>query len=152
MSSSVNTVVLVGRLTKDVELMKTKSSGISYCRFTVACDRRKVAEDKEPGTDFITCIAWRQSADFISSYGSKGTLVAVNGSIQTGSYTDRDGRKVYTTDVLADRIQILESKKAKADYPSNGRSVTMDELSRQADDGFDTGGAGTTIDPDDLPF
>ena len=114
--------------------------------------RRDLHSVAESEPDFITCIAWRQSADFIGSYGSKGTLVAVNGSIQTGSYTDRDGRKVYTTDVLADRIQIMESKKAKADYPSNGRSVTMDELSRQADDGFDIGSAGTTIDQDELPF
>ena len=150
--ASINRVLLLGRLTKDVELMKTKSSGISYCRFTVACDRRKVAEDKEPGTDFITCIAWRQSADFISQYGNKGSMVSIEGSIQTGSYTDRDGRKVYTTDVLADRIQILESKKAKADYPSQGKSVSMDELSKAAEEGFDVGAGEGTVDADELPF
>ena len=113
--SGINSVVLVGRLTKDVEVRKT-SQGTSYARFTVACDRRYSSgqngqqNSNQPTADFIGCVAWRQSADFLGSYGRKGSLVGVNGSIQTGSYTDRDGRKVYTTDVVADRVQLLESK------------------------------------------
>ena len=149
--ASINRVLLLGRLTKDVELMKTKS-GTSYCRFTVACDRRKASDDKEAVTDFISCVAWRQSADFISQYGNKGSMVSIEGSIQTGSYTDKDGRKVYTTDVLTDRVQLVESKKAKADYPSQGKSVSMDELSRAAEEGFDVGAGEGTVDADDLPF
>lgn len=149
--ATINKVILLGRLTKDPELRKT-TSGTSRCRFTVACDRRKTKEDQEPGADFITCVAWRQSADFISNYGTKGALVTVEGSIETGSYTDRDGRTVYTTDVLVDRIQLAETKKQRADYPSNGTSYTLAEASRDANQGFDIGDAGVEIPGDDLPF
>lgn len=149
--ASINKVILLGRLTKDPELKKT-TSGTSRCRFTVACDRRKTKEDQEPGADFISCVAWRQSADFISNYGTKGALVTVEGSIETGSYTDRDGRTVYTTDVLVDRIQLAETKKQRADYPSNGTSYTLAEASRDANQGFDIGDAGVEIPGDDLPF
>ena len=145
MSSSINTVVIVGRLTRDPELRKT-SSGTSYCRFTVACDRQKRKDSQEdPGADFISCVAWRQSADFISGYAEKGDLVGVNGSIQTGSYTDRDGRKVYTTDVLVERVQILSNGKKKSDYPNNGTSVYTEDIS--------TDMSGETGEDDDtLPF
>ena len=145
MSSSINTVILVGRLTKDVELRKT-SSGLSYSRFTVACDRRKDKDGNDTGADFIGCVAWRQAAEFIASYGTKGALVGINGSIQTGSYTDRDGKKVYTTDVLAERVQLLESKKARADYPNNGTSKSTAELAAEATQIF-----GSDL-PDDAPF
>lgn len=149
--ASINKVILLGRLTKDPEVRKT-SNGTSRCRFTIACDRKKTKEDQDPGADFISCIAWRQSADFISGYGTKGALVAVEGSIETGSYTDRDGRTVYTTDVLVDRIQLAETKKQRADYPSNGTSYTLAEASRDANQGFDIGDAGVEIPGDDLPF
>ena len=151
MSASMNRVILLGRLTKDPELRKT-ASGLSYCRFTVACDKRKTKDDKEPGANFITCAAWRQNAEFISDYGQKGSQVAVEGSIKTGSYTDRDGRKVYTTEVLVDRIQLAESKKQRSDYPSNGTSYTMAEASAHANEGFDVGDADAEVTGDDLPF
>lgn len=146
----INHVLLVGRLTRDPELMKTKS-GISFCRFSVAIDRPKKKDEDSPGSDFPGCVAWRQQADFITSYGSKGCMVSVEGNIQTGSYTDRDGKKVYTTDILANRIQILESKKPKAEYPNAGKSMRRDDF--DANDGFDVGMDGAPIDPnDDLPF
>ena len=101
MAGGLNRVVLVGRLTKDVEVRKTPS-GISMARFTVAVDRRfssrnNAQQNNQPTADFISCIAWRQSADFLGSYGRKGTLVGVEGSIQTGSYTNQAGQKGYTT-------------------------------------------------------
>ena len=151
MSASMNRVILLGRLTKDPELRKT-SSGTSYCRFTVACDKRKTKDDQDPGANFISCVSWRQNAEFISDYGQKGGQVAVEGSIETGSYTDRDGRKVYTTDVLVDRIQLAESKKQRSDYPSNGTSYTMAEASAHANEGFDVGDADAEVSGDDLPF
>ena len=151
MSASMNRVILLGRLTKDPETRKT-TSGTSYCRFQVACDKRKTKDDKEPGANFITCAAWRQSADFIGDYGEKGMLVAVEGSIETGSYTDRDGKKVFTTEVLVDRIQLAESKKQRSDYPSNGTSYTMAEASAHANEGFDVGDADAEVSGDDLPF
>lgn len=151
MSASINRVILLGRLTKDPETRKT-ASGTSYCRFTVACDKRKTKDDKEPGANFINCAAWRQSADFIGDYGEKGMLVAVEGSIETGSYTDRDGKKVFTTEVLVDRIQIAETRKQRSDYPSNGTSYTIAEAGAHANEGFDVGEGGPEITADDMPF
>lgn len=149
--ATINSVILLGRLTKDPELRKT-TNGTSYCRFTVACDKRKTKEDQDPGANFINCIAWRQSADFITGYAEKGSQVTVEGSIETGSYTDREGRKIYTTDVLCDRIQLADTKKSRSDYPSGGKSVSMAEAGRAANEGFDVGDIDAGISGDDLPF
>ena len=153
MSGSINVTTLVGRLVRDPELRKT-TSGISYCRFTVACDRQKKKDSQEdPGADFISCVAWRQAADLLTGYAEKGNQVGVIGSIQTGSYTDREGRKVYTTDVLADRVQLLETGgKKKADYPRNGTSVRTEDIGREATQDFGSDSDGVAIDDDDLPF
>ena len=107
----INNVVLVGRLTKDVELRKTQS-GLSTTTFTLACDRRLSAEQKNSGTqsaDFINCVAWRGSADFLGKYARKGDTVGVEGRLQTRSY-DRDGQRVYVTEVLANSVNLLHSK------------------------------------------
>lgn len=109
----MNSVSLVGRLTKDPEL-KTTQSGLSVCRFTVAVDR-PYSKDQ---TDFINCIAWRKTAEFITSYFSKGQRIALTGSIQTGSYTDKDGKTVYTTDINVNNVEFCESRK-KSDSDSN---------------------------------
>ena len=106
--SDMNSVSLMGRLTADPEL-KTTQNGISYCRFTVAVNR--YSKDGEDTADFISCVAWRSTAEFICNYFLKGNKIALIGSIQTGSYTDKDGRTVYTTDVLVDKVEFCESKK-----------------------------------------
>lgn len=106
--SDMNSVSLMGRLTADPEL-KTIQNGISYCRFTVAVNR--YSKDGEDTADFISCIAWRSTAEFICNYFLKGSKIALIGSIRTGSYTDKDGRKVYTTDVNTDKVFFCESKK-----------------------------------------
>lgn len=135
--AGINTAIIAGRLTKDVELRKT-TSDLSYARFTVAVDRQK----KEDGADFIVCVAWRQQAEFLSQYACKGQMVGVQGRIRTGSYDDKQtGKKVYTTELDCDRVTILESKKPKADYPSGGATVyTKDAYT------------GAEINNDDLPF
>lgn len=146
--AGVNVATLVGRLTKEPELRKTQA-GVSYLKFTIAVDRTK----KEDGADFIMCSAWRQQADFLSQYADKGNLIGVTGRITTGSYEDRTtGKKVFTTEITADRVCILESKKAKPDYPNNGISYTIADASAHASEGFDVGDEGTQVDPDDLPF
>ena len=104
----MNSVSLMGRLTADPEL-KTTQNGISYCRFTVAVNR--YSKDGEDTAYFISCVAWRSTAEFICKYFLKGNKIALIGSIQTGSYTDKDGRTVYTTDVLVDKAEFCESKK-----------------------------------------
>lgn len=104
----INSVILMGRLTADPEL-RTTQSGISMCRFSVAVDRR-VAQGAERKTDFINCVAWRQQADFISKYFHKGQMIAIEGSISTGSYTDKQGNKRTSFDVLVDRVSFTGSK------------------------------------------
>lgn len=159
----MNCVALVGRLTKDPEL-RTTQSGLSYCQFTLAVDRRVSKESQTQQTaDFIGCVAWRQSADYLSNYGQKGSVVALEGKIQTRNYDDRDGKKVYVTEVLADRLSLISTKKSsgssKSDYPSGGTSISRDDISKAvaaADpidlaEGFDTG-IDADINPDDLPF
>ena len=106
--SDMNSVSLMGRLTADPEL-KTTQNEISYCRFTVAVNR--YSKDGEDTADFISCVAWRSTAEFICNYFLKGNKIALIGSIQTGSYTDKDGRKGYTTDVNTDKVLFCESKK-----------------------------------------
>ena len=118
----MNVVTIMGRLTADPEL-KTTQNGISYCRFTVAVNR--YSKDGEDTADFISCVAWRSTAEFICKYFLKGSKIALSGSIQTGSYTDKDGRKVYTTDVNTDKVFFCESKKE-----GSGESNTKSSKSR----------------------
>jgi len=107
----INRVVLVGRLTRDVDFRKT-STGLSVARFTVACDRRQSRDSQgQNQADFISCVAWRGTADFLGQYAKKGALVGVEGRITTGSY-EKEGRKVYTTEVTCDNVQLLESRAA----------------------------------------
>lgn len=151
----MNRVELVGRLTKDPELRKTQS-GLSYCQFTLAVDRRVSKESQTQQTaDFIGCVAWRQSADYLSSYGQKGSVVAVEGKIQTRSYDDRDGHRVYVTEIVADALSLISSgtKKTSSERNMATGSLTRDQISKDINNGdlFDTGpDAGITA--DDLPF
>ena len=108
----MNKVILVGRLTADPELRQTQS-GVSSCRFTVAVDRRFT--DKNTGerqADFITCIAWRQTAEFVTRYFNKGKLIAVEGSLRNNNYQDRNHPDVthYTMDVQVDNVEFVGSK------------------------------------------
>ena len=105
----LNKTILGGRLTNDVELKQTPN-GISVCSFTVAVNR-KAAKDKEQQTDFINCVAWRSTAEFISRYFKKGSSICVVGSIRTRSWTDEEtGNKRYATDVVADEVMFVDSK------------------------------------------
>ena len=102
----MNQVQLVGNLTRDPEY-GTSQSGVNYCRFTVACQRRFKDANGEYQADFISCVAWRHTADFINRYFIKGNRIGVTGSIQTGSYTAQDGTKRYTTDVVVDNAEFV---------------------------------------------
>ena len=144
----INRVVLVGRLTRDPALSKTQS-GLSVCTFTVACDRRGSRDQEEKKADYIQCVAWRQSADFIGQYGSKGALVGVDGRIQTRNYDGSDGKKVYVTEVLAESVQLLESRKSAASTYDYGSHMGNESIRRED---FDTGPEDAGITSDDLPF
>lgn len=160
----INRVVLVGRLTRDVEVRKT-SGGLSVATFTVACDRRTSGSAQNQQTaDFISCVAWRQAADFLGQYARKGALVGVDGRIQTRNYDGQDGRKVYVTEVVCDNVRLLESKaqsqsrdysNAQAnEYPTSASATNAYDTSSNDPFGssdFDTG-ISMDISSDDLPF
>lgn len=159
----INRVVLVGRLTRDVEVRKT-ASGLSVATFTVACDRRMARGqdgNNQQSADFISCVAWRQAADFLGSYARKGALVGVEGRIQTRNY-DRDGQKVYVTEIVCNTVNLLESKSQSqsraqnSGYQDNSYQQPYSQPKPSTNDDFvsdDFGaGIGMDISSDDLPF
>lgn len=114
----MNRVVLVGRLTKDPEV-RTTPSGVTVCNFTVACDRPYVKQGEERQADFINCIAWRQTGEFVSKYFVKGNRIALDGSIQTRSWDDKNGNKRYATEVVVDHVEFAQSK-GEGNQPMGG--------------------------------
>lgn len=111
----LNKVIIMGRLTADPELRQT-ASNTATCRFTVACDRNFSAPGQERQADFITVVAWRQTAEFVSRYFRKGSMIVVEGNLRTGSYTDKKYPDVkhYTMEVYADQVYFGESKKTES--------------------------------------
>lgn len=105
----LNCAVIMGRLTADPEL-RTTSSNLSVVSFTVAVDRRFQGQGQERQADFINCVAWRQTADFVSRYFRKGQMIAVQGSIQTRSYDDRNGVRRTAVEIVADNVSFCGSK------------------------------------------
>lgn len=114
-----NIVVLMGRLTADPELKYTQSN-TPVCTFTLAVDRSYVRQGEQRQTDFIDVVAWRGTAEFVSKYFSKGQLVAVNGSIQTRTYEDRQGIKRKAFEIVADNVHFAEPKRDAAQTQQNG--------------------------------
>lgn len=114
----MNRVVLIGRLTGKPELRYT-GSNLPYARFSLAVNRNFSNAQGERQTDFINIVVWRKQAENVCNYLDKGSLVSVEGRIQTGSYDDKDGNKRYTTDVVADAVQFLESKSQSQNRSNN---------------------------------
>ena len=109
----LNSVILMGRLTSDPEL-KTTNSNLSVTSFSVAVDRGYQAKGQEKQTDFINCVAWRSNAEFITKYFSKGQMIAIQGSIQTRNYEDKDGNKRTAFEVVVDRASFCGGKNETA--------------------------------------
>lgn len=108
----MNKVILMGRLTRDPDVRYTQGEEpMAIARFTLAVDRRG-KRDGEASADFPSCVCFRRTAEFIEKYAHQGTKLVVVGRIQTGSYTNRDGQKVYTTDVVVEEAEFAESKAA----------------------------------------
>lgn len=107
----LNHIVLMGRLTRDPELRRT-GSGISVASFTVATDRDYAPEGQEKETDFIDCVAWRQTGEFVSKYFTKGSMIVVSGRLQIRGWTDKDGNKRRTAEIVADNVYFGESKRS----------------------------------------
>ena len=104
----MNKVELIGRLTRDVDFKESETTSIA--RFTLAVDRR-IRKDGDDNADFVGCVAFGKNAEFIEKYFRQGMRMALVGRIQTGNYTNHDGQKVYTTDVVAEEVEFCESKK-----------------------------------------
>lgn len=127
----MNKTILMGRLTRDPEVRYTQGDNASaVARFSLAVDRR-FKKDGEQTADFINCVAFGKTAEFIEKYGHKGTKFVVEGRIQTGSHTNKDGQKVYTTDVVVEQVEFAESKNASGDSSSTGNTsnTTSDDMS-----------------------
>lgn len=105
----MNKVVLMGRLTRDAEVRQTPN-GVSYARFSIAVNRRFKNADGQYDVDFINCVAWWQTGEFIAKYFQKGSMIAVVGSIQTRSWDGQDGKKQYATEVVVDEAYFTGSK------------------------------------------
>lgn len=175
----INNVVLVGRLTRDAELRYT-GSGIAVASFTVAVERPYTNAQGERETDFINCVAWRKTAEIISNYTRKGSLVGVTGRMQTRNYTNNEGRKVYITEVVCENFQMLEPKSVtekraqndgsssnsnsgfsgnssnNSNYSQNNNQApknnTKSNYANFDEDPFDSNNDSIDISDDDLPF
>ena len=156
----MNKVALMGRLARDPELRST-TGGISVCSFTIAVDRRFVKAGEERQADFISCVAWRQQAEFICKYFTKGSMVAVAGSIQTRTWDDKEGKRQYTTEVVVDDVYFTGSKSQGGGDYSQSRSQWGDTPINQTASAPQSGGLDRLPDggdfmpggtDDDLPF
>jgi single-strand DNA-binding protein len=138
----MNKVILMGRLTRDPETRYTQGqTPVAISRYTLAVDRRFKRDGDEQTADFISCVAFGKSGEFAEKYLKKGTKVVVTGRIQTGSYTNKDGQKVYTTDIVVEDQEFAESKNA---------SSTSGQNTNASDNGFVNVPEG--IMDDELPF
>lgn len=154
-----NNVVLVGRLTKDPDLRYT-SSGTGVATFTLAVNRNFTSADGTREADFINCVIWRKPAEILANYAKKGVLIGVTGRIQTRSYDNQQGQKVYVTEVIADNFQLLESKKADSSQNTQGGGVsnsqtnnyTRNQQNRNNDESDPFGNSSIDISDDSLPF
>ncbi|GIN21963.1 MAG TPA: single-stranded DNA-binding protein [Bacillus bacterium] len=165
----MNRVVLVGRLTKDPDLRYTPN-GVPVANFTLAVNRTFTNQQGEREADFINCVVWRRPAENVANFLKKGSLAGVDGRLQTRSYDDQDGKRVYVTEVVADSVQFLEPRGAasqdrggdfggsqfggggqRSQSPSYGDQRNQG-YTRTDEDPFSNDGQPIDISDDDLPF
>lgn len=150
----LNRAILMGRLVADPELRQTPN-GISVVSFTIAIDR-SFSRDRERQADFIDVVAWRQTAEFVSKYFSKGKMIIVEGSIQTRTYEDKQGNKRKAVEVVADNVQFGESKNATGGSPAAAFSSPAPAAPAEPSVTYASGDVGDFSemagDSDDLPF
>lgn len=132
----MNKVVLIGRLTKDPE-QRTTGNGVAVTTFTVAVDRKYKNQDGERQADFINCVAWRSTAEFVAKWFYKGSKIGLSGSLQTRTYDDANGQRKYVTEVVADDVEFVEGKR-QAEQEAPADEITEEDLQ--------------PIDDEELPF
>ena len=170
----INRVVLVGRITKDLELKYTPS-GVAVCRFTLAVNRTFTNADGQREADFVNCVTWRKQAENTANFLKKGSLTGVEGRIQTSSFDGKDGNRVFMTEVVADSVQFLEPRSSNSKNESSNQSndsdrsgqtntpnqqqstqnrqeTTSNQTYGQTEDPFNNNGGPVTVSDDDLPF
>lgn len=160
----LNSVSLTGRLTRDVDLRYTQS-GTAVGSFTLAVDRQFRSSNRERETDFISCVIWRKSAENFANFTKKGSLVGVEGHIQTRTYDNTQGQKVFVTEVIVDNFALLESRqasqnslesqqttKASATATTNASQTAQNASRANTTDPFANNGQPIDIQDDDLPF
>ena len=145
----MNKVILVGNLTKDPDY-RTTPSGVSVCNFSIAVQRRFSNQQGVREADFINCVAWRQQADFVHRFFTKGRKIGVVGSLQTRTYDAQDGSKRYITEIIADNIEFAGSKGADrgTDVADHAAAPARPQPMAQAP----VAGGFTEVDDDELPF
>ena len=152
----MNKVFLIGRLTRDPEL-RYSASNTAVMRCAIAVDRQFVREGEERGADFINIVAFSNRAETMNKYLTKGSKIAIEGRIQTGSYDDKDGKKVYTTDVLVDNFEFCDNRNSGNESTSYSSPEPVSEPqesngSSSANDPFADFGAKIEVDDNELPF
>ena len=140
----MNKAILMGRLTKDPDL-RTTPSQVSVATFTLAVDRRYKSASGDRPTDFINIVAWRGLADFVGNYCRKGIKLVVSGSIQTRTYDDKDGKKVYVTEIVTNNIMFLDTKKESGQAP-------VEEVKEETADPFADFGETIELSEEDVDF
>ena len=144
----INNVVLVGRITRDPELRYTPSN-VATVSFSIAVDRSYSSQGGERQADFINCVAWRQSAEFLAKYVKKGYMVGITGSIQTRYYQAQDGTTRYVTEVVCNSVQNLQGRSDVAQADNNGyQAQPAPRASQSQPESFDV----SEVAEDDLPF
>lgn len=153
----LNRVVLAGRLTKDPELRYTPN-GVAVANFTIAVNRPFSKNDGDRDADFINCVVWRRAAENLANFMSKGSLVGVDGRLQTRSFDNQEGKRVFVTEVVADSVQFLESKGSSQSNNGNntnpsGSNNDFGRNNNQRDQNpISNHGEPVDISDDDLPF
>nr|DAX94601.1 MAG TPA: Single strand binding protein [Caudoviricetes sp.] len=155
----MNNANLVGRLTRPVDLRYTQT-GIAYGSFTLAVNRKYKNKDGEREADFINCVIWKKGAELLANYTQKGSLIGVSGPIQTRSYDNQQGQRVYVTEVLVENFDFLESRKNDADGFSNAGNINTQNFNKNQNlggnfensDPFIANGDTFDVTDSDLPF
>lgn len=151
----LNSVAMTGRLTRDVELRYTQS-GTAVGSFTLAVDRQFKSKSGERETDFVNCQVWRKSAENFANFTHKGALVGIQGRIQTRTYDDKDGKKVFVTEVIVDNFALLEPKQTSQSNGSSQRnqsaSANTNAPRANSNNKFANNGQPISVGDSDLPF
>jgi len=161
----INTLTLVGRLTKDPELRYTPN-GNANCTFTLAVNRSFTNQQGEREADFINCVVWKKAAESLANYQKKGNLIGIVGRIQTRNYENQEGKRIFITEVVAESVQFLEPRNSNSGgnnqgnantggnsyISNNGQQQQNNNYTRIEDDPFANDGRTVDISDDDLPF